>query len=58
MPNSKPYKQKRCRIDQIDAVAAVREGLEAVRRGRGRQASKVLEQIRKKHKIPKSEYID
>jgi len=40
-------------IDRAEAITGVRRGLESVARGEGRPAKDALQQVRKKHKIPR-----
>jgi predicted transcriptional regulator len=40
-------------IDRIETIEAVREGLRQMERGEGRPAEEVLEEIRKKHHLPR-----
>lgn len=40
-------------IDRLEAVAAIKLGLEEVRQGKTKPANEVFESMRKTHKIPK-----
>ncbi|MGH6921094.1 MAG: prevent-host-death protein [Geminicoccaceae bacterium] len=42
-------------IDRIETIEAVREGLQQMERGEGRPAEDVLEEIRKRHRLPRME---
>jgi hypothetical protein len=42
-------------IDRIETIEAVREGLQQMERGEGRPAEEVLEEIRKRHRLPRME---
>jgi PHD/YefM family antitoxin component YafN of YafNO toxin-antitoxin module len=42
-------------LDEAQAVAGIRAGLESMDRGEGRPASEALSAIRKRHKIPRSD---
>ncbi len=44
-------------IDRIETIEAVREGLQQIERGEGRPAEEVLEEIRKKHHLPRTELL-
>jgi hypothetical protein len=39
--------------DRAEAIEGIRRGLESMARGEGRPAEQVLEEMRKKHKIPR-----
>ena len=39
--------------DRAEAIEGIRRGLESMARGEGRPAEQVLEELRKKHKIPR-----
>src|SRR5262245_25346027 len=39
--------------DRAEAIEGTRRGLESMARGEGRPAEQVLEELRKKHKIPR-----
>ena len=39
--------------DRAEAIEGIRRGLESMARGEGRPAERVLEELRKKHKIPR-----
>ncbi len=39
--------------DRMEAIEAIRRGLESVERGEGRPAAEVFEKLRRKHKIPR-----
>lgn len=39
-------------IERVEAMEGIRRGLESMRQGKGRPAAEVLEEIRRKHKIP------
>ena len=39
-------------VHLAEPIAAVRDGLESIKRGEGEIADQVLERIRRKHKIP------
>jgi PHD/YefM family antitoxin component YafN of YafNO toxin-antitoxin module len=41
-------------LDQAEALAGIRRGLESVARGEGRPASEALDVIRRKHKVARS----
>ena len=40
-------------VDRLEAIAAVKRGMESFARGEGLPATEALEQVRKKHKIPR-----
>jgi len=40
-------------IEQAEAVAGIRAGLETMKKGQGNPARQVLDRIRKKHRIPR-----
>ena len=50
--DAKSYQNLLDLVEQTDAIAAVRDGLESIKRGEGKPADQVLERIRKKYKIP------
>ncbi len=50
--DAKSYQKLLDLLDQSEAIAAVRDGLEAAKRGEGEPADQVLDRIRTKHKIP------
>jgi len=50
--DAKSYQELLDLIDRSEAIAAVRDGLEAVKRGEGEPARQVLARIRRKHRIP------
>ena len=41
------------RLDRAETIVAIREGLESAKRGEGRPAEEVLEELRRKHRIPR-----
>jgi len=41
------------RLERAENIVAIREGLESAGRGKGRPAEEVLEELRRKHKIPR-----
>jgi hypothetical protein len=46
------YQKLLDRLGEAEAVAAVREGLQSLRTGKGKPAVEVLDRIRRKHQIP------
>jgi len=50
--DAKSYQKLLDLIERAEAIAAVRDGLESIKRGEGEPAEQVLERIRMKHKIP------
>jgi prevent-host-death family protein len=40
-------------IDRAEAVAGIKHGLESMRSGEGKPAREFMEEVRKKHKIPR-----
>jgi hypothetical protein len=42
-------------IDRIETIEAVREGLRQMERGEGRPLEEVIEDMRKKHRLPRVE---
>ena len=40
-------------IDRTEAITGIRRGLESVARGEGRPAKDALQEVRRKHKIPR-----
>jgi hypothetical protein len=42
-------------IDRIETIEAVREGLRQMKRGEGRPAEEALEEIGKRHRLPRME---
>ena len=50
--DAKSYQKLLDLLDQAEAIAAVREGLESMQRGKGRRVREVFDRIRKKHAIP------
>jgi prevent-host-death family protein len=50
--DARSYQKLMDLIEQSEAVAAVREGLESIKRGEGEPATQALQRIRTKHKIP------
>jgi PHD/YefM family antitoxin component YafN of YafNO toxin-antitoxin module len=52
--DAKSYQKLLDLIDQAEAIIAIREGLDSIKRGEGEPVDKVLARIRKKHKIPPS----
>jgi len=47
------YQSLMDRLDRAETIASIREGLESAERGKGRPAEEVLEELRRKHKIPR-----
>jgi PHD/YefM family antitoxin component YafN of YafNO toxin-antitoxin module len=41
------------RLDRVETIVAVRESLETPAKGKGRPAEVVLEELRRRHKIPR-----
>lgn len=41
-------------VERVEAIEGIERGLDAMRRGKGRPADKVLARLRKKVKIPRS----
>ena len=39
-------------IDRAEAIEGIRQGLEAMKQGKGKPAREVFEELRKKHNIP------
>ncbi|MBM4255642.1 MAG: type II toxin-antitoxin system Phd/YefM family antitoxin [Deltaproteobacteria bacterium] len=52
--DAKAYQRLLDMVDQAEAIAGIRAGLESMKRGAGRPAGEVFAGIRKKHKIPRS----
>jgi hypothetical protein len=50
--DAKSYQKLLHLIERAEAIAAVRDGLKSVKRGEGEPAGRVLERIRRKHRIP------
>lgn len=50
--DARSYQKLMDLIEQSEAVAAVREGLESIKRGEGEPAGQALQRIRTKYKIP------
>jgi hypothetical protein len=50
--DAKSYQKLIDLLDRAEAIAAVREGLESVKRGQGEPADQVFERIRSKYRIP------
>ncbi len=40
-------------VERAEAIEGIRRGLESFRRGKGRPAREALEQLRRKHEIPR-----
>jgi PHD/YefM family antitoxin component YafN of YafNO toxin-antitoxin module len=40
-------------LDRIEAIEGIQRGLESMKKGQGRGADEVLEELRKKYKIPR-----
>lgn len=53
--DARSYQELLDALDEAQAVAGIRAGLESMERGEGRAASDALSTIRKRHKIPRSE---
>jgi hypothetical protein len=50
--DAKSYQKVLDLLDQAEAIVAVHEGLETTHKKQGQPAKKVLDRIRKKHRIP------
>lgn len=52
--DAKSYQKLLDLIDQAEAIAALNESIESMKKGEGKPVSQVLDRIRKKHRIPKA----
>lgn len=51
--DAKSYQELLNALDQAEAIAGIRRGLEEMEAGRGRPASEFFAALRKKHRVPK-----